>query len=72
MLGSWDRFIVAMPFSRGVFVWGAPIEAPKGGDTTAREAMRRLVEEGLNAVTAEADRLVGQTAIEPAAIESAT
>lgn len=66
VLGSWDRFIVALPFSRGVFVWGAPIEAPKSGDQGAREAVRRLIEDRLNAVTAEADRLVGKTAIEPA------
>ena len=69
VLGSWDSFILALPFSRGVFVWGAPIEAPRKGDDQARESTRRLVEEGLNAVTAEADRLVGQTTIEPAAIE---
>ena len=66
VLGSWDRFIVALPFSRGVFVWGAPIEVSKGGDNDAREAARLLVEDGLNAVTYEADRLVGQAAIKPA------
>ena len=68
VLGSWDRFIVALPFSRGVYVWGAPIEAPpRHGGEAASEATRRAVEEALNAVTAEADRLVGQTVIEPAA-----
>ena len=66
VLDSWDRFIVALPFSRGVFVWGAPIEVSKDGDDDAREAARLLVEDGVNAVTHEADRLVGQTAIEPA------
>ena len=65
VLGSWDRFIVALPFSRGVYVWGAPIEVPKDGDDTSREAARLLVEDRLNAVTFEADRLVGQSAIEP-------
>ncbi len=71
VLGSGDRFIVALPFSRGVFVWGAPIEVPKGADKRAREAARRLIEERLNAVTAEADRLVGQNLIEPAPVEQA-
>ncbi len=67
VLGSWDRFILALPFSRGVFVWGEPIEVPRHDDAEdAREAARLLVEERLNAVTAEADRLVGQAAIEPA------
>ncbi len=66
VLGSWDRFIVALPFSRGAFVWGAPIEAPRNADARARETMRRQLEDRLNAVAAEADRLVGRTAIEPA------
>ena len=28
VLGSWDRFVVALPFSHGVFVWGRPIDVP--------------------------------------------
>jgi lysophospholipid acyltransferase (LPLAT)-like uncharacterized protein len=73
VLGSWDRFILALPFSRGVFVWGAPIAAPpRDGGEAAGEATRRAVEQALNAVTAEADRLVGQAPIEPAPIEPAT
>jgi len=71
VLGSWDRFILALPFSRGVFVWGEPIEVPRHDDgEDAREAARQRVEERLNAVTAEADRLVGQSAIEPAPREA--
>ena len=66
VLGSWDRFVLAWPFSRGVFVWGAPIALPKDADAAARESARRQLEDGLNAVTAEADRLVGCAAIEPA------
>jgi len=66
VLGSWDRFVVALPFARGVFVWGEPIAIAKNADAAAREATRRRLEEGLNAVTRAADRLVGQRAIEPA------
>ena len=66
VLSSWDRFVVALPFGRGVFVWGAAIEVPRDADAAARERLRRTLEERLNAVTAEADRLVGQAAIEPA------
>ncbi len=69
VLGSWDRFVLAWPFSRGVYVWGAPIVVPKDADAAAREAARRQLEDGLNAVTAEADRLVGCAAIEPAPAE---
>ena len=69
VLGSWDRFVLAWPFSRGVFVWGAPIAVPRDADAAAREAARRKLEDGLNAVTGEADRLVGCAAIEPAPAE---
>jgi len=63
---SWDRFVVALPFARGVFVWGEPVTVPADADAPALEAARRLLEERLNAVTAEADRLVGRAPVEPA------
>ncbi len=66
VMGSWDRFVVALPFSRGVFVWSPPIEVPRNADAEAREAARRQIEDALNRVTAEADRLVGQPTIAPA------
>ena len=66
VLGSWDRFVVALPFSRGVFVWGTPVEVARDVDEEAREAARRTLEDALNAVSGEADRIVGQDVIEPA------
>lgn len=66
VLGTWDRFIVPSPFSGGVFVWGAPIEIPRDADSEAVEVARRRVEEELNAITAEADRLCGHAPVEPA------
>jgi len=30
-LGSWDRFIIPVPFSRAVFVYGDPIRVPRKG-----------------------------------------
>ena len=65
-LGTWDRFLVAWPFGRGVVVWGAPIEVARDAGAAAAEAARRRIEDGLNAVTAEADRLCGRTPVEPA------
>jgi lysophospholipid acyltransferase (LPLAT)-like uncharacterized protein len=42
-LGSWDRFVVPLPFSRGVFVYGEPIEvAPSAGEAEMEEARQRL------------------------------
>lgn len=66
VLGSWDRFLVAWPFVRGTMVWGDPIEVPRDADEDMLEAKRLEVEEGLNAITAEADRLFGFDPIEPA------
>ena len=65
VLRSWDRFILALPFTRGVFIWGDPIDVPRRADDATVEAARLLVEERLNAITAEADRLVGTEPVEP-------
>ncbi|WP_096703873.1 lysophospholipid acyltransferase family protein [Magnetospirillum sp. 15-1] len=66
LLGSWDRFAVALPFSRGVFVWGDPITVPKEADDTAMEAARQAVEDHLNAITRDADARMGQETPDPA------
>ena len=63
LLGTWDRFALALPFSRGVFVWGEPIGVGRHDDDLQAA---RAIETALNAVTAEADRLVGQRPVEPA------
>lgn len=70
-LRSWDRFVVPLPLARGVFIWGAPIEVPRDADPAAQERARRQVEDALNAITAQADRLCGRPAVEPAPMPSA-
>ena len=60
VLGSWDRFVLPLPFARGVFVWGPPIRVNRDAD---REAARRTVEKALNAAAEKADSLVGQPTI---------
>jgi lysophospholipid acyltransferase (LPLAT)-like uncharacterized protein len=65
-LRSWDRFLLALPFARGVYIFGRPIEvAPDAGEPEI-EAARLALEDELNRISAEADRLVGQTPVEPA------
>lgn len=66
VLRSWDSFVLALPFSRGVFLWGAPIEVPGQADARALEAVRTAVEESLNALCREADLLCGTAPVEPA------
>ena len=65
VLGSWDRFLVALPWSRGAFVWGAPVRIARDADEAALEAARREIEDQLNAISAEADRLCGHEPIGP-------
>lgn len=67
VLESWDRFILALPFSRGVFLWGEPIEIPRDADDAASERYRLALEEAMNALAARADAMFGQPPIEPAA-----
>ena len=66
LLKSWDRFLLVLPFGRGVIVWGDPIAVPGDADAEAREAARRQLEDSLNALTGEADRRCGHAPVEPA------
>ncbi|MGE5477034.1 MAG: lysophospholipid acyltransferase family protein [Bacteroidales bacterium] len=66
LLKSWDRFAITFPFSRGVFLWGEPIEVPKELDEAGLEAMRLKVQEIMVAQAAEADRLMGVEPVLPA------
>ncbi len=68
VLSTWDRFVVPWPFGRGVMVWGDPIHVPRDADDHALEAARQRVEDALNAITAEADRLCGTAPVEPDAV----
>jgi lysophospholipid acyltransferase (LPLAT)-like uncharacterized protein len=67
ILGTWDSFCLALPFSRGVIQWGEPIEVPRHADDAELERLRLRLEDHLNRLTAEADRRFGQAAIAPAA-----
>ena len=67
ILGTWDSFCLPLPFSRGVIHWGEPIEVPRDADDAELERLRRLLEDHLNRLTADADRRFGQAAIAPAA-----
>ncbi len=65
LLNSWDRFVIPLPFGSGVIVWGAPLHVAADADSDAIEAARQELENNLNAITAEADRLCGQAPVEP-------
>ena len=65
ILDTWDRFHLPLPFSRGVFIWGEPIEVPAALDDAGIERYRALIEQRLNTITAEADRRVGRERVSP-------
>jgi hypothetical protein len=65
ILGSWDRFHLPLPFSRGIFIWGEPIPASPELDDSGMEACRLQIEQRLNAITSEADRRMGHDAVAP-------
>jgi len=56
---TWDRFHVALPFGRGVFLWGEGIEVATDLDEAGLENTRRLIEGRMVEMVEEADRRVG-------------
>lgn len=52
---SWDRFQVPLPFGRSVVIYGEPVRVAAGDDLGAKAAE---LKSALDALTAEADRLV--------------
>ena len=59
LLSTWDRYHLALPFGRGVFLWGEPIEIDPDLDEAGMERARRFVEERMLAMVREADCRVG-------------
>ena len=62
---SWDRFLLPLPFAKGVFIWGDPIQITKKADKEELEIARQDLERQLNQLTNTADTLLGQITPEP-------
>ncbi|HVZ99381.1 MAG TPA: lysophospholipid acyltransferase family protein [Caulobacterales bacterium] len=65
VVNSWDRFILPLPFGRGALIWGEPIRVAREAGAAEMEAARLALEDELNRISAEADRLAGALVIEP-------
>ncbi len=63
VLKTWDRFIVTLPFSRGVYIWGDPIYVPPDADETELEKFRVKFEQDLRDVTDRSDIMCGHAPI---------
>ena len=59
-LSTWDRFLLAAPFSRGVYIAGKPIPVPQENTPETVESARQAVENALTDVTRRADAFVGR------------
>lgn len=60
LLLSWDRFLLPLPFGRGVILWSEAIQAPPMGDAAAAEAHRVEIEGMLTRLTDAADARMGR------------
>ena len=64
--GSWDKFVFPLPFGRGALVWTDPIPVPEDANAETMERLRLQLETEMIRIAAEADRIAGVDAIEPA------
>jgi lysophospholipid acyltransferase (LPLAT)-like uncharacterized protein len=55
VLQSWDGFVIPLPFSRVVVVYGEPIDVPPGASAAMFHAKRQEVEDSLQRITEIAD-----------------
>ena len=55
IFNTWDQFLLPYPFSKGVFIWGEPIEVDQNGDRNHLEEKRILLENRLKELTERAD-----------------
>jgi lysophospholipid acyltransferase (LPLAT)-like uncharacterized protein len=58
LFASWDRFMVPYPWSRGFYLWGAPIWVPRDADEQALAAACQDLEAVLNRLTDQAEKAV--------------
>lgn len=66
VFGSWDRFVLPLPFARVVLRVGRPIEVPEDAGRDTEEALRLQLERALNELCHEADTTLHVQATEPA------
>jgi lysophospholipid acyltransferase (LPLAT)-like uncharacterized protein len=57
VFGSWDNFILPLPFCKVAYVWGEPLFVPREIDKDGLEENRLLLQERMRRNTDEADRI---------------
>jgi lysophospholipid acyltransferase (LPLAT)-like uncharacterized protein len=64
-LGSWDRTLFPYPFARGSYLYGEPMEVPRGADEIEQERLRQRLEDTLDRLTDAADAELGISIEDP-------
>jgi lysophospholipid acyltransferase (LPLAT)-like uncharacterized protein len=59
LFNSWDRYLIPLPFSRAVILFGEPLTVPTGADEETIESVRLQLQEAIHTLEAEADRRLG-------------
>ncbi|MGB0908028.1 MAG: lysophospholipid acyltransferase family protein [Maricaulaceae bacterium] len=57
--GSWDKFILPLPFGRGQIIWGTPQYVPANITSEKLEALRLDIETEMNDLLAQGDNALG-------------
>ncbi len=57
---SWDKFIIPMPFSRGVLMWGKPVSVAKKLSPEELANTKQQLQKEMLALTDKADQLLNQ------------
>ena len=58
-LSSWDRFLFALPFGKGMIIYDRPLQVPADISETEVRAYEKLLVDRLNLITLEADLYTG-------------
>ncbi|MBK19813.1 MAG: hypothetical protein CMM52_13350 [Rhodospirillaceae bacterium] len=67
IFSSWDRFLVPLPFCRGIMKWGKPIDIADDADDKEIIRITVALEDQLNEITRQIDTELGLPKIEPIA-----
>jgi len=67
---SWDRFVLPLPFGRGIIIWGTPLTVPADASEEELGNYKKIIEDEMNAFLKEADTRLGRTPVEPAEVKS--
>jgi lysophospholipid acyltransferase (LPLAT)-like uncharacterized protein len=58
ILNSWDNFMVPLPFSKGILIYGDAIEVPEDADLAEKERLKEKLALGLDKITIMADSII--------------